>query len=191
MAMPDRPLFESIEGLPGTGKSTIAPLLAEARQAVLVPTVPPFYQPLRRELDLYENADARMCLFLSALFTAADQIQRYLDAGIAVVVESYFARCLTTHGVFGAKLEVALPDGLPQPVTYQLVCEPDERLKRLAERDKPMTRWDVLGEQHADQLTDAYRQFPVHEIDTTTGTPDDVVRTILSLNAIEVDHADR
>ncbi len=182
MAISERPLFESIEGLPGTGKSTVAPLLAEARQAVLVPTVPPFYQPLRRELDPYENADARMCFFLSALFTASDQIRRYLDAGIPVVVESYFARCLTTHSVFGAKLEVALPDDLPQPVTYQLVCEPGERLKRLAERDKQMTRWDVLGEQHADQLAIAYRRFPIHQVDTTTGTPDEAVRTILSFN---------
>ncbi|WP_327120131.1 AAA family ATPase [Nocardia sp. NBC_01730] len=187
--MPDRNLFESIEGLPGTGKSTVTPLLAEARQAVLVPTVPPLYQPLRRELDLYKNADARMCLFLSALFTATDQIRRYLDAGIPVVVESYFARCLTTHSVFGAQLKVALPEGLPQPVTYQLVCEPRERLKRLAERDKPMTRWDVLAEQQTDQLTDAYRRFPVRRIDTTAATPDDVVRSILSLNAAEVDHA--
>ncbi|WP_194838805.1 AAA family ATPase [Nocardia sp. XZ_19_369] len=180
--MLDHRLFESIEGLPGTGKSTIAPLLAEARQAVLVPTVPPCYQPLRRELDLYDNADARMCFFLSALFTASDQIGRYLDAGTPVVVESYFARCLTSHSVFGAKLELALPQDLPQPVTYQLTCEPSARLARLGERDKPMTRWDVLGERRTDQLAAAYRRFPVHPVDTTNSTPDEVVRTILSLN---------
>ncbi|QXN91927.1 AAA family ATPase [Nocardia iowensis] len=189
--MRERHLFESIEGLPGTGKSTVAPLLAQARQAVLVPTIPAFYQPLRRELDVYENVDARMCFYLSALFTAVDQIRRYLDAGIPVVVESYFARCLTTHRVFGAEVDVILPRNLPQPVMYQLVCEPEERRNRLAQREKPTTRWDAISEQNADRLTDAYLQYPVHQIDTSGRQPEQVVRTILSMNAIEANHADR
>lgn len=186
-----RHLFESIEGLPGTGKSTVAPLLAEAREAVLVPTVPAFYQPLRRELDMYENVNARMCLFLSALFTAVDQISRYLDAGIPVVVESYFARCLTTHRVYGADVDVILPRNLPQPVMYQLVCEPHERRKRMAARAKPATRWDTIGEQNAERLADAYLQFPVHQIEASGRRPEQVVRAILDLNAIGVDHAYR
>lgn len=42
--------FESVEGLRGTGKSTLAPVLAAARGAVMVPTVPPAYQALRQEV---------------------------------------------------------------------------------------------------------------------------------------------
>ncbi len=190
-AMRERQLFESIEGLPGTGKSTVAPMLAEVREAVLLPTVPSFYQSLRRELDVYDNPDARMCFFLSALFTAVDQIRRYLDSGIPVVVESYFARCLTTHRVFGAHVEVTLPRDLPQPVIYQLICDPHERRQRLARRRKPTTRWDTIGEQNADRLADAYLQFPVHQVETTGKRPEQVVQAILSLNAIEVDRAYR
>ncbi|MEU6363879.1 hypothetical protein [Streptomyces albidoflavus] len=90
--MSDGPLFESLEGLRGTGKSTIAPMLAAARRAVLVPTVPLFYQPLRREVDRRANTEARMCFYLSALFTVTDEIRRLLAEGTSVVVESYFAR---------------------------------------------------------------------------------------------------
>ncbi|MFJ8314201.1 MULTISPECIES: hypothetical protein [unclassified Streptomyces] len=68
------------------------PLLAEARGAVLVLTVPPEYQPLRRAVDRNSNTDARMRFYLSALLTATDEIQRHLAVGVPVVVERYFVR---------------------------------------------------------------------------------------------------
>nr|WTB32251.1 hypothetical protein OG781_24670 [Streptomyces sp. NBC_00830] len=178
--MSDAPLFESLEGLRGTGKSTIAPMLAAAREAVLVPTVPLFYQPLRREVDLRGNTEARMCFYLSALFTAADEIRRHLSSGTPVVVESYFARCLTTHRALGVRLGISLPPDLPQPVTYQLTCGEDERRRRLAERTKPVSRWDTLVEGSADRVTDAYAQFPMHRVDTTRLDPDEVLQAILT-----------
>ncbi|WP_327676343.1 hypothetical protein [Kitasatospora sp. NBC_00458] len=178
--MSDRPLFESIEGLRGTGKSTIAPMLAAAREAVLVPTVPLFYQPLRREIDLRDNVEARMSFYLSALFTAVDEIQRYLAADVPIVVESYFARCLANHQALGACLGVTLPPDLPQPVTYQLFCTEEERLRRLAERDKPTSRWDALGEDAAERITAAYALFPMHRVDTTGLKPEQVVQAILA-----------
>ncbi|MEU9888207.1 hypothetical protein [Sphaerisporangium sp. NPDC051011] len=186
--MSDLPLFESLEGLRGTGKSTIAPLLSAAREAVLVPTVPIFYQPLRREIDIRQNVEARMCFYLSALFTAVDEIQRYLSAGIPVVVESYFARCLANHQALGARLGATLPPDLPQPVTYQLVCAEDERQRRLAERHKPISRWDALGEDAADRIADAYTQFPMHRVDTTGLEPDQVVKAILATDAQGAHH---
>ncbi|WP_327230934.1 hypothetical protein [Streptomyces murinus] len=176
--MPDQPRFESLEGLRGTGKSTIAPMLAAARQAVLVSTVPAFYQPLRREVDRRANAEARMCLYLSALFTAAEEIQCHIKSGVPVVVESYFARCLTSHHALGARLDVTLPTWLPTPVTYYLVCADAERRRRLAARNKPASRWDVLTESVIDRVTDAYASFPMQRVDTTRLTPEEVLRAI-------------
>ncbi|MFE4960651.1 hypothetical protein ACFRCW_43680 [Streptomyces sp. NPDC056653] len=178
--MSDAPLFESLEGLRGTGKSTIAPMLAAAREAVLVPTVPLIYQALRREVDLRDNAEARMCFYLSALFTAADEIRHYLSSGTPVVVESYFARCLATHRALGARLGVRLPPDLPQPMTYQLTCGEDERQRRLADRTKPVSRWDALVEGASDRVTDAYAQFSMHRVDTTRLDPDEVLQAILA-----------
>ncbi|MFJ7946872.1 hypothetical protein ACIQ6K_24935 [Streptomyces sp. NPDC096354] len=178
--MSDHPLFESLEGLRGTGKSTIAPMLAAAREAVLVPTVPPSYQPLRREVDKRENVEARMCFYLSALFTAADEIRRYLSTGIPVVVESYFARCLANHRALGSGLGITLPPDLPHPVTYHLVCTEDERRRRLAERDKPVSRWDARVETATDRVINAYAPFPMHRVDTTNFSPGEVLQTILA-----------
>lgn len=155
-------------------------MLAAARGAVLVPTVPPTYQALRQEVDRLGNAEARMCFYLSALFTATDQIQRYLSAGIPVVVESYFARCLANHRAFGADLSVSLPPGIPRPVTHYLACAESERQRRLARRDKPVSRWDALAEITADKITDAYASFPMHRVNTTGLTPDEVLQAVLS-----------
>ncbi|WP_260255676.1 hypothetical protein [Streptomyces sp. 840.1] len=182
--MSDPASFESVEGLRGTGKSTLAPMLAAARGAVLVPTVPPTYQALRQEVDRLANVEARMCFYLSALFTAADQIQRHLFAGIPVVVESYFARCLANHRAFGTNLSVSLPPGIPRPVTYYLVCAEDERQRRLARRDKPVSRWDAFAEITADKITDAYASFPMHRVKTTGLTPDEVLRAVLSTHPL-------
>jgi predicted kinase len=179
--MCDRPLFESFEGLRGTGKSTLAPLLAVARGAVLVPTVPPIYQSLRLEIDQQDNAEARLCFYLSALFAATDEIQRYLCGGISVVVESYFARCLATHEAFGARTTIALPPDLPRPTAYRLVCTEQERKRRLAARAKPVSHWDVLGEQATDQTINAYERFPALCVDTTGLTPQRVVQSILAI----------
>ncbi|WP_173476332.1 AAA family ATPase [Streptomyces sp. 150FB] len=178
--MPDHPRFESLEGLRGTGKSTIAPMLAASRDAVLVPTMPPLYEPLRREMDTRANVDARMCFYLSALLTAVDQIRSHLIAGNPVVVESYFARCFANHRAFGAGIDVELPAEVPQPTTYYLVCAENERRRRLAHRNKPVSRWDVLAEDAAEQITRAYAQFPMHRVDTTGLTPGEVCRTILA-----------
>jgi hypothetical protein len=153
-------------------------MLAAVRQAVLVPTVPAFYQPLRHELDKRTNVEARMCLYLSALFTAAEEIQYHLRSGVPVVVESYFARCLTSHRALGARLGISLPAWLPTPVTYYLVCADDERRRRLTARNKPVSRWDELVENVTGRVTAAYASFPARRIDTTGLTPEEVLRLI-------------
>ncbi|MEU3250180.1 hypothetical protein [Streptomyces sp. NPDC006997] len=154
-------------------------MLAAARQAVLVPTVPALYQPVRQTVDARTNVEARMCLYLSALFTAAEEIQCHLDAGVSVVVESYFARCLANHRALGARLGVTLPRWIPTPVAYHLVCANDERQRRLVGRNKPLSRWDALIETVTDRVTDAYLSFPMHRIDTSGRSPDEVLRVIM------------
>lgn len=181
--MPERGRFESLEGLRGTGKSTVAPLLAAARGAVLVATVPHAYQALRREVDELANVEARLCFYLSALLTAADEVECHLAAGRPVVVESCFARCLVTHEGLGARLTVTLPPDLPTPTAFQLTCDPAERRRRLDARGAPRSHWDALCEDVADRIAAGYDRFSMRRVDTTYLTPEQVVQAILATDA--------
>ncbi|MGW5017048.1 hypothetical protein [Streptomyces cacaoi] len=122
-----------------------------------------------------------MCLHLSALFAATEEIRHLLRGGVPVVVESYFARCLANHRAFGAQLDVMLPAELPRPVTYYLDCAESERQQRLAARTKPVSRWDAFAEKAVDRITEAYGQFPMRRVDTTGRSPDEVLSAILAL----------
>jgi thymidylate kinase len=171
----------SLEGLRGVGKSTVAPLLARELGGQLVPTVPSSYDAVRHTVDKTENLEARMCLFLSALFDAADHIQHLLDQGAIVVVESYFARCLATHTGMGARLKIVLPTHVPQPAYYRLTCSEAERRRRLSVRVKPSTRWDALAENSRERIEHAYDSFSMTAIDTTAKTPQQVVQAICDI----------
>ncbi|MET8829589.1 hypothetical protein ABZX40_27665 [Streptomyces sp. NPDC004610] len=147
------------------------------------------YESLRNAVDEGTNIEARMCLYLSALFTAAEEIQHHLDNGVPVVVESYFARCLATHRALGTRLDVTLPRHLPIPTGYHLVCAEDERRRRLAGRNKPESRWDALTETVSDRVMAAYSWFPMHHVDTSGRGPEEVLHAITGTVATQGAHS--
>ncbi|WP_263166412.1 hypothetical protein [Streptomyces sp. SCSIO ZS0520] len=189
--MSDLPRFLALEGLRGVGKSTVAPLVAAALGAELVPTVPPPYAAARRHVDGRENPEARMCLYLAALFDAAERIRQLGCEGRSVVVESYFARCFATHLGMGARLHVVLPPRLPAPLSFRLLCSEPERQRRLLTRVKATTHWDALAESSASRISAVYDHFPMAPIDTTDHTPQQVAETICDRLREDTADADR
>lgn len=184
------PLFVALEGLRGVGKSTVAPLLADALDAELVPTVPGPYETARRHVDKAENPEARMCLYLAALLEAAAHIHQRIGEGRPVAVESYFARCLATHTGIGAQLHVVLPGHLPTPRMYRLTCSESERQRRLTTRVKPTTHWDALAESNTGRINAVYDHFSMTPIDTTDRTPQQVAEVICARLGEDASHGE-
>lgn len=173
--------FLALEGLRGTGKSTIAPMLAQALGAEHLPTIPVEYGQARAYVDQHSHIpDARGHLFLSAAFVSAERARALLQEGRSVVIDSFLQRTIATHRAYGAALNCALPPGLPAPTTVQLTCSPKARSKRLSRRVKATTWWDDLADQVADRIEHEYSKLPGIRIDTTDQEPHQTVATILA-----------
>ena len=174
-----KPLFIAIEGLSCTGKTTAAQRLSTALDAVLLPTVPDEYAPLRRRLHRPEELDARFLLFMSAVSLASLAIRRRLQAGRTVVVESYVARTVAFHRGMGASVQIAVPGVLMPDVTFELACEATERHRRWKQRGGYRHSWDLQAERCEAAILDEYRQFAMHRVDTRRLSPTEVIAAIL------------
>lgn len=172
-------MFIALEGLSGTGKTTVHKLLSEAIGAISAPSVPAEYAELRACFARREDLDSRFLYFLSAITRASQQIHDQLDAGYHVVVESYLARAVAFHRGMGSRIQVELPDLLQPDVTFQLYCENGERRRRIRDRGIFAPPWDVLAEANAAAITAEYCRFPRHDLDTTSLAPPEVVKALL------------
>jgi len=54
----------------------------------------------------------------------------------------------------------------------------------LVKREKPITRWDALGDEFAERISDAYAQFPMRRFDTIGLHADQVVNAILAVDVM-------
>lgn len=175
-------MFVALEGLRGCGKSTVAPLLARALDAVRMPTFPAEFSQARAFVDWRSrNADARAHLFVAAVLVTADRVRAQLDAGTSVVIDSFAQRTLATHRAFGAALNWEPPADLPTPVTFYLECSAAERQRRLRSRAKAATWWDHLADQQAKQIQGHYSRFESLQIDTSEQTAEQTAAVIASI----------
>jgi thymidylate kinase len=175
-------LFVTLEGLSGVGKTTLAPMVADALGAKEMGAVPPAYGGTRASFDDPSLIEARYLYFLSAICRASIEVQTELRRGTDIVVESFLARTVAFHRGMGAKVTADLSAVVATPdVSFHLLCADLVRRRRLAERPERLdSLWDARAERVADRILDEYAHFPMHVIDTTTRGPAAVLDEILS-----------
>jgi hypothetical protein len=135
--------------------------------------------------DVFEDkkfVDARYLFFGSALVYSSKEIERNLDMGNDVLVESYIFRTTCFHKGMGATAGIIFPANMPQPdqIVY-LYCDAVERKRRLTERDQCFGTWQKLAEDHASAIVQEYDRYPMRKIDTTHRTPDSIAAEIIQL----------
>ena len=175
--------FISLEGLSGVGKSVVSKVLATRLHAKLMRTVPRQFAGLRNVLDASRDIEARFCFFLSAVFYASGEINRVLQSGRTVVVESYLYRTIAFHRGMGSRLEISLPEEVIMPTdVFLLTCEEEERQRRRTAAQKRNSYWDELAEANSSQIRQEYEGFDTTIVDSTRRSPEEVaefIRTIL------------
>jgi len=177
--------FVVVEGLSAVGKSTVAPMLAEATGAEYLPTLPPTFEDARRLVDRSGLVMARLHFWMMCNYAVADRVRALLRDGRSVVVESYFYRTLATHAALGATRLPAVDWGHAVPADVAVLLTVDERVRqeRLAARRRSggLSYWSQLEESNVDVTRHAYEAVDLVPLDTTGMTPAEVVRRLADL----------
>ena len=149
-----------IEGLDGTGKTTLARALAEALDAALLRTPPVDLAGVRAEVDraMAESPVGAQLFYASTVALASQRARSLLASGRNVVIDRYwsstvaYAECRPTH-VDLTSVGAAV---LPADVTLYLKVDESLRLQRLAARG--CTDADLDSIARHDALREAYER---------------------------------
>ncbi|CDT06849.1 putative thymidylate kinase [Vibrio crassostreae] len=186
-------MFIVIEGLDGSGKSTVSKCLAKKLNAKWLTTPGTDFKTTRKHLDAVfkNNPKARQLFYMATVLNVADEAQRLIDSGQHVVVDRYWLstqvyHCWMSNGQHYKLHEIE--SGLLRPdLTVYLDLPMDERNERINSRNNCTLEDRKTLTLEADrELRDLYEGMsysqPVGEwllVDASQGV-DAIVDTILN-----------
>lgn len=174
-------LFIVLEGLSGSGKTTIGRIVAEKIKAEFYQTPPSLFSSIRDAIDKKADRLSRFLFYLAGVMQASSEISAILERK-PVVCDRYFLTTLCFHRAIG--LLVDIPDYvfnlLSKPdFTFLITCKGEVRKRRLLQRgldynDSEETRIRV------DHIFLAeYRKHKLIEIDNSEDDPEIAVNNII------------
>ncbi|MGW0895544.1 hypothetical protein ACWD0G_00865 [Streptomyces goshikiensis] len=182
---PKPPRFVVLDGLRSSGKTTVAPILAELLDAELIAPEGPGFDLLRRHTDATTNVNARLHLWLSENYARSDRARQILKSGRSVVTESYFHRTLATHAATGARNlpVVDWQTALFPHATYFLRVNAATRLARMSARGRADLTgyWSRLEETNLHLTEAVYEGFALTPVDVGSAPAGDIAQQIARL----------
>ena len=178
--------FVVIEGVDGTGKSTVAELLANALRGIYFRTPSGPYATLRRFVDKGFDPAIRFRFYLEAVAHASSEIRALIDHR-PVVCDRYLRSTLVYHRALGAcvDLEPELEDALIMPdFEFVLTASSGVRNERLARRDDrdASDRHIEMNSTFLDRAQEGFLAGEIVALDTSRTAPRELVKMMLGQN---------
>lgn len=161
-------VFIAIEGLCGSGKTTIAKLLAQKLGASYYTTPHVMFAPIRENVDRCATPLARHLYYYAGIAQASAEIGGILRER-AVVCDKYLATMLAYSRASGIAVETPSSALIRYPdVTFVLDVPNDVRLHRMFLRDRVLETNRRFFKMERDlMVVDLFRQPDVVTIDNT------------------------
>ena len=151
-------LFIALEGMDGTGKSTLVAALAQRLDAVTLRTPAAALASMRPALDacFAPSPVATQLFYAATVVLASEQARAARDAGRVVLIDRYWASTLAYAACRASSADLAAitPKLLVPDLTLYLTVDEDVRAARLAER--AMTDADAASLAQREILRRAY-----------------------------------
>lgn len=178
--MKPKHVFASIDGVDGTGKTTVAKLLSiDGSFRYYKSPGGPFTQ-LRKEVDIHATPLERYCFYRLAMQFDSAQINRLLETN-SVVCDRYIASTAAYHIAMDDRIRVIHNnEGLLNPhFAFLLGTRSEVRDKRILERVKVLS--DIKLEKDSallDSVAEIFLSFGLIYIDTSDITAKEVATII-------------
>ncbi len=194
----EKPVFVVFEGLDGSGKSTVAKLVADALDAILMTTPSVRVREFRDDIiaDFGGSQEAAQLFYLATVFAASRAADGHIAAGRSAVLDRYF---LSTQAYASFRGSVLRDDDvqrhlLPADLTVFLQAPLDVRRVRVSERGGSAADRETLLPSGDSALRREYEtrfDLPVVGrlliLDSATASPDELAVQVMQ----ELDGASR
>lgn len=169
--------FVVIEGLGGTGKTTVGKILAKKVGGIYIKTPTESFATARKEVDASATPMARFLFYLATVVQASVDISHIIQT-VPVVCDKYILSTICWHRAMG--IDVRIPEFVSIMIpnfTFLLTCPDPKRIERLEYRDKSK----LLDKSLENAYTQECQRYSPIIIDNANDDPMIAVMTMLKI----------